>query len=68
MTGHIRTSLQRFQGRSVATPEEIHAMKKKAWHEKHLLTIPMADMEFDDWTWQMLENIGNKLYGKRSAS
>lgn len=64
---YIRTSLQRIQGKTPATPQEVRQMAAKAWHDYHILLVPLDDkaVTVNPFDRQQLENIGNKLYGER---
>lgn len=66
---YIRTSLQRLQGRTPATPQEVRQMAATAWHQFHILLVPMEDkaVTLNPFDRQQLENIGDKLYGQRKA-
>lgn len=60
----IRSSLARHQPVSPTGPEKIDAWREAAWHEQHVLVVPMEKLtNWDDR--QYLENIGNQLYGAR---
>lgn len=63
----LRSSLQRVQGRTPSSPEEIRALAATAWHNHQILLVPLADpgIVINPIDRQMLENIGTKLYGKR---
>lgn len=63
----LRSSLQRVQGRTPSSPEEVRALAATAWHDHQILLVPLGDpaIVINPIDRQMLENIGTKLYGKR---
>ena len=60
----MRSSLTRVQGTSPKTDEELHSMRVAAWHRQGILMIRVAEIT-DIWLRQALENLGNKLFGRR---
>ncbi len=70
MTSNFRSSLQRVQGKTPASPEEIRKMAAAAWHNHHILLVPMDDpgLQVGMLDRQHLENTGNRLYGKRDQA
>ena len=62
----IRTSLARHLPASVATPAEIEAMRRRAWHEQGLVVLVPGEIA-DDWTRQAVINEATRRYGKRRA-
>ena len=62
-----KSYLGKHIGNSAITEDEMFLLAKAAWHARHVLTVPMAPggVVIDDWHRQALENVGNKVYGKR---
>lgn len=63
----MRDSMRNANPVAPATAEELAAMRRAAWHKQHILVIPMSEGLIDDWTYKMLTNLGNGLYGARKA-
>lgn len=65
----MKSYLGRHVGKPALTEEEMFRLAKAAWHERHVLTVPLAPggVIIDDWHRQALENVGVKLYGERST-
>ena len=65
-----KSYLGKYIGNSAITEDEMFRLAKAAWNERHVLTVPMAPggVVIDDWHRQALENVGNKVYGKRKRA
>lgn len=63
----IQSQLARFQGKTPATPQEVRQMAAAAWHEHHILLVPLNDKEMvmPQMDRFYIETIGNKLFGER---
>jgi hypothetical protein len=66
----MKSYLDRYQPRSAASPDEIRRLAAAAWHERHVLVVPLDDANIliDPIHRQACENVGNKLYGERNKS
>lgn len=63
----VKSQLDKPIGKSALTEQEMFNLAKAAWHQRNVLTVPMAPggVVIDDWHRQALVNVGNKLYGER---
>ena len=59
--------LGRLVGQTPATEEELRAMRAAAWHKQGILVVNLEAVR-DDWERQCLANIGERLFGKRTAA
>lgn len=63
----MKSSLGKHLPQSAATPQEFRRLAAAAWHDRHVLVIPLDDPDYyvDPIHRQACENVGNKLYGER---
>lgn len=60
----MRTSLAKYQSRSVWDDDEIKDRARRAWVQDGVLLIrPETDIK-NEWDRRFIIEIGNKLYGK----
>ena len=59
--------LGRLAGQTLATEEELRAMRAAAWHKQGILVVKPEALR-DDWERQCLTIISNRLFGKRTST
>jgi len=53
-------------GRAQPVPMDIERTKRDGWQNEHLLVISPGDQRLDFLEQQLIERIGNRLYGSKS--
>ncbi len=53
-------------GRAQPIPMDIERTKREGWQHNHLLVISPGDQRLDFLEQQLIERIGNRLYGQKS--
>jgi hypothetical protein len=53
-------------GRAQPIPMDIERTKREGWQNNHLLVIAANDKRLDFLEQQLIESIGNRLYGIKS--
>jgi len=53
-------------GRAQPIPMDIERTKRDGWQNNHLLVISSSDERLDFLEQQLIERIGNRLYGSKS--
>ena len=53
-------------GRAQPIPMDIERTKRDGWQNEHLLVISPGDQRLDFLEQQLIERIGNRLYGTKS--
>ena len=53
-------------GRAQPIPMDIERTKREGWQNNHLLVIAANDQRLDFLEQQLIESIGNRLYGIKS--
>lgn len=62
----MKCALGKLIPKQPATADELTEMKEKVWHRQGLLVVRPEQIN-DSWVRQILENVGNELYGKRGG-
>ena len=52
--------------RSPSTPQDLEAMRARAWHEHHIAALPVEDIT-DPWLRQAITNEANRRWGRRNG-
>jgi hypothetical protein len=52
--------------RSPSTPQDLEAMRARAWHEHHIAALPVDDIT-DPWLRQAITNEANRRWGRRNG-
>lgn len=60
----LRSSLARHPGRQTLNPDELAAMRRRAWRDQAVAVLPL-DLLADPWERQFVANLATRLYGKR---
>ena len=63
----LKCILGKLVGQMPATEGELRAMRAAAWHKQGILVVTPEAVR-DDWERQCVTNIGNRLFGKRTAA
>jgi hypothetical protein len=53
-------------GRAQPIPMDVERTKREGWQNNHLLVISPGDQRLDFLEQQLIERIGNRLYGIKS--
>ena len=53
-------------GRAQPIPMDIERTKREGWQNNHLLVIAANDQRLDFLEQQLIERIGNRLYGSKN--
>ena len=67
MGSNMRGSLERHLPRTLASEEELFAMRRAAWRKQGIVVINPANVR-DEWTRQSLINEATRLYGQREVA
>jgi hypothetical protein len=62
-----RSCLARIAPETSTTPEQVDAMRRRAWLQQGVAVLPL-DAIRDDWTRQAVINEAIRLYGQRGTS
>ncbi len=62
-----RSCLARLAPETAITPEQLDAMRRRAWIEQGVAVLPL-DAIRDDWTRQAIINEAVRLYGQREVT
>ncbi len=67
MTARVRSSLGARLPRTETSPDEMSALRRRAWRKQGIAVIDLARLG-DPWERQVVTNIAERLYGKRAPS
>lgn len=60
----LSSPLGRAMGKSSAPDEFLLHLARRAWHEQRVVVVRLDEVT-DDWERQVVENVANRLHGRR---